>query len=253
MSLIGLGILDGKVPYRDFWEMGSPAVFFTYALIYKIFGNSMTAIPIADIIVSMITTFLIFFLCRVIWNKKIGYVSAFFFAIFSSGVRVGMHSGGDIAFGTFWYICQRESFILPLVTASFYLAISMEKKNDSIWKFIFPCFLTGLAFVYKFPSLIFFACLIGYVSWSTFTINNRSVIKVLTGKFIALLCGFIISLIPFILYFSIKGALMDMSDIILGYVYSVYGQINHDTLTVISIGLRRTYFLAQENFILWIF
>jgi len=31
MAVIGEGILHGKLPYRDYWEMASPAIFFTYA------------------------------------------------------------------------------------------------------------------------------------------------------------------------------------------------------------------------------
>jgi len=93
MSVIGEGILNGGLPYRDFWEMGSPPIFFTYALMFKIFGTNMAAIPVTDTLVSMVTTFLIFLLARFIWDKKVGYASALFFAFFSNGIRFGMHAG----------------------------------------------------------------------------------------------------------------------------------------------------------------
>ncbi|MFC1814557.1 glycosyltransferase family 39 protein [Thermodesulfobacteriota bacterium] len=233
--------------------MGSPAIFFTYALMFKLFGQTMAAIPMTDIIVSMVTTFLIYLLAKFIWGTKFGFVSALFFAIFSSGVRLGMHSAGDIAFGTFWYIAQRETFMLPLIVASIYLTISAVKFESKVWKLTLAGFLGGLAFVYKFPSLIFFACIMGYLSWSIFSSKDRVMVKHIVSKNLALISGFVLALIPFILFFSIKGALFDMTDIIFGYVYSVYGKLSHDTLTVISTGLRRTFFLAQENFILWIF
>lgn len=253
MSVIGSGILDGKIPYRDFWEMGSPAIFFTYALVFKLFGTNMAAIPIADILVSVITTLFIYLLCKTVWNKPVGYISALLFAFFSTGVRFGMHSGGDIAFGTFWYILQRESCMLPLITASFYLVLGFEKRESSFWKYILPGFLGGLAFVYKFPSLVFFACIVIYINRILLSKRDSATVRRLVSINLTMATGFILALIPFILFFSVKGALTDMTDVIFGYVSSVYGQSHHSVAAVISIGLRRTFFLAQENYILWIF
>ena len=51
--------------------------------------------------------------------------------------RLGMHAGGDIAFGTFWYIAQRETFMLPLITASTYLIIRSEKRGWVLWPLFF--------------------------------------------------------------------------------------------------------------------
>ena len=86
----------------------------------------MGTIPITDTLVSMLTTFLIFLLADSLWNKGVGYASALLFAFFSNGVRFGMHAGGDIAFGTFWYIAQRETFMLPLIVASMYFIVKAE-------------------------------------------------------------------------------------------------------------------------------
>lgn len=44
-----------------------------------------------------------------------------------------------------------------------------------------------------------------------------------------------------------------MIDIIFRYVYSVYGQVDHSLLGLTKMALTRTFFIAEENFILWIF
>lgn len=251
MAVIGEGILNGKIPYRDFWEMASPAIFFTYALMFKIFGVSMAAIPITDTIVSMFTTFLIFLFAKTIWDKKIGYASSFLFAFFSSGIRLGMHAAGDVAFGTFWYVSQRETFMLPLITASLFFIIVSERHKDISWQLILSGFLAGLSFVYKFPSLIFFACVLAYLNLNHFSTKDHKEIKKIIIKNIVLTFGFILALIPFVLFFSIKGAMQEMNDIIFKYVYSVYGQLDHNALSTIKVGLRHTLFVAKENFILW--
>ncbi|KPK00263.1 MAG: hypothetical protein AMK71_08540 [Nitrospira bacterium SG8_35_4] len=253
MTVIGEGILHGKIPYRDFWEMASPAIFFTYALMFKVFGHSMAAIPLTDTLVSMFTTFLVFMLARLIWGRKAGYISALFFALFSSGVRLGMHAGGDIAFGTFWYIAQRETFMLPLVTGSLYFVICSERREKKLWSLIVSGFLAGLSFVYKFPALVMFACILFYLNWNILSGKAAKPVQTILKKNIALLSGFMFALIPFVVFFHVRGALPEMINVIFKYVYSVYGHTKHDLLTTISLGLRRTLFFGQENFILWVF
>ncbi len=253
MSVIGEGILNGKLPYRDYWEMGSPAIFFTYALMFKIFGVSMKAIPLTDTLLAMLTTFLIFFLARSIWDRKVGYISALLFAFFSNGVRLGMHAGGDIAFGTFWYLSQRETFMLPLIVASFYLILQAEKKQSYIWRLILSGFLAGLAFVFKFPSLIVFLCLLLYLSMRFLLRKSQKTWKNLLGKNISFISGFIIALLPFALVFAVRGAMDEMINVIFKYVFSVYGQLETNYLAMIKMGLLHTLFIAKENFILWIF
>lgn len=251
VAVMGEGLLHGELPYRDYWEMGSPAIFFTCALILKAFGVRMAAIPIADTLVSMGTTFLIFLLARRVWGRNTGYISALLFAFFSNGVRLGMHAGGDIAFGTFWYIAQRETFMLPLVTGSFYCLLRAEREGRGPWMLGLSGFLAGLAFVYKFPSLLIFFCLFLYLNSEVLLSRERR--EGLLFRNVVLISGFILALVPFVLFFAGKGALGEMNEIIFGYVSSVYGSIEHNYLAVLKVALTHTFFIAQENFILWIF
>jgi hypothetical protein len=233
--------------------MGSPAVFFTYALMFRVFGHSMAAVPITDVLVSLLTTYLVFLLARSVWDKRVGYVSALLFAFFSNGVRLGLHAGGEIAFGTFWYIAQRETFILPLIAGSLYLILRAEKKNSSSWRWIFSGFLAGLAFVYKFPSLIVFVCLLFYVNSRVLLSKEKKDVKSLLSKDVFWILGFVVALVPFVVYFAARGALHEMLDVNFRYVFSVYGHSGPDYLGMIKMGLVHTLFIAKENFILWIF
>lgn len=251
MSVIGKGLLNGELPYRDNWEMASPAIFFTYALMFKTFGLSMAAIPITDTLVAMLTTFLVFMLARTVWDDKTGYISALLYAFFSNGIRIGMHSAGGTAFGTFWYISQRESFMVPLIVASFYLMYKM-KDSQNVMKLILAGILAGLAFVYKFPALIFFLCLVMYLNAGFLLNRNQKTIKQLACENLSLISGFILAIIPFVIFFASKGALKDMTDVIFKYVPSVYGQVEHDYLVMARIGFEHTVFLAKENFMIWL-
>ena len=254
VSVIAEGILKGELPYRDYWEMGSPAIFFTYALMFKIFGTSMKAIPITDTLVSMLSTFLVFLLSAHIWDRKVAYVSALLYAFFSNGVRLGMHAGGDIAFGTFWYIAQRETFMTPLILASIYLLIHAWPKRTPFFFLSLSGLLAGLAFVYKFPSLIIFLVIILYLDSYSLIIDKQShTFKNILVKNFAFALAFLIAPAGFAAFFALKGVTNEMIDAVFKYIISVYGELGLNHLGIMKMGLIHTLFIAQENFILWIF
>jgi hypothetical protein len=254
VSVIAEGILKGELPYRDYWEMGSPAIFFTYALMFKIFGISMRAIPITDILMSMLSTLLVFLLSAHIWDRKVGYVSALLFAFFSNGVRLGMHAGGDVAFGTFWYIAQRETFMIPLTLASIYLLIYGWEQGSSVAYLSLSGVLAGLAFVYKFPVLIIFLILALYLNSHSFLTDRQNYISKSTFiKNLSFTTGFLVAPFSVAVFFSLKGVMNEMIDATFRYITSVYAELGLNHLGIMKMGLIHTLFIAQENFILWIF
>jgi hypothetical protein len=252
MSVIGKGILEGKLPYKDFWEMGSPAVFFTYALIFKIFGTRMAAVPVADLLVSMLTTYLIFLIAKTVWNEYAGYAGTLLFAFLGNGVRLGMHSGGDIAFGTFWYVSQRETFMLPLITAGFYFLLRSDTSRHRFLWLMGSGLLGGLAVMYKFPGMIIFLCIPVYLIASAGAKGIRRFSVEMLKRNLALGAGFSLAFIPFLFFFWSKGALGEMTDVIFGYVASVYGGAETNYPGLIKTALTRARFIAEENFIIWI-
>jgi len=253
LAVIGEGLLHGKLPYRDYWEMASPGIFFTYALILKALGRSMMAIPLADTTVAMVTTLLVFILTKHVFGRVTGYIGALLFAVFSNGVSFGMHAGGDVAFGTFWYIAQRESFMLPLITASVYLTLLSKEGHHRGWLLLASGFLAGLTFVYKFPVLLILICLLIYVNGVPPFKQVQGSWKLSLWRSSLLIGGFMVAIVPFIVFFTVKGALSDMVEANFKYVYGIYGKMPQDHIGTIKRGLKHTLFIAKENFILWIF
>src|SRR6516225_2389052 len=49
-AVVGDGILHGKVPYKDLWDFKPPGIFFVYALAQGIFGKSMLAPRLLEVI-----------------------------------------------------------------------------------------------------------------------------------------------------------------------------------------------------------
>jgi hypothetical protein len=49
-ALVGEGILQGKVPYKDLWDFKPPGVFFVYALAQGVFGKNMMAPRLVEVL-----------------------------------------------------------------------------------------------------------------------------------------------------------------------------------------------------------
>src|SRR2546423_1501689 len=49
-AMVGDGIVHGKMPYRDLWDFKPPGIFLVYALAQVLFGHSMLAIRILEVL-----------------------------------------------------------------------------------------------------------------------------------------------------------------------------------------------------------
>ena len=52
---VAKGILEGKVPYKDNYDLTAYGVFFTFALFFKLFGMTMVSAHIGHLLVSAVT------------------------------------------------------------------------------------------------------------------------------------------------------------------------------------------------------
>lgn len=251
MSAIGQGMLRGEIPYKDNWEMASPAIFVTYALIFKIFGNGMIAVPAVDTIVASVNMILIFLLGRKLYGSRYGLFGAFLYALFSNGVSIGMNSAGELTAGTYWYTAQRESFVSPLSVLGTIIVLKGREDGKTIW---FGCvgLLGGIIFLFKFPFLLIFLLQLVFLNDQK---NLRA--QVFRREFFirngSAALGFIAALIPVLWFFWSKGAFHEMIDATFTYVYSIYGEMQVSYTGTIKAGLIKTITVAREGFLLWIF
>ena len=143
--------------------------------------------------------------------------------------------------------------MLPLIVGGFYALLQSEKKAWNSGRLFLSGLLLGLAFMYKFPAIIILGCSLGYLNWALLSARDRMAGKRVLFRNLALLMGFVLAGLPFVLIFWANGALRTMTDVIIKFVFSVYGQIDLNYLGIIKLGLVRTFFIAKENFILWLF
>ncbi|HEX6766938.1 MAG TPA: glycosyltransferase family 39 protein [Polyangiaceae bacterium] len=101
-ALVGAGMLDGKVPYRDLWDFKPPGIFFVYALAQGVFGKSMLAPRLVEVGALLGIVFCSARLAQTFFgNRTVGYLAGAVVAI----VHVELdfwHTGQPETFGGFF-------------------------------------------------------------------------------------------------------------------------------------------------------
>jgi hypothetical protein len=97
-AVVGEGILAGKVPYKDLWDFKPPGIFFVYALAQALFGKSMLAPRLLEVLALLGIVMCSARLAGTFFgNRTVGYLAGAVAAI--------VHVELD-----FWHTGQPESF-----------------------------------------------------------------------------------------------------------------------------------------------
>jgi len=128
-SYYGKLLLHGKVPYKDFYEQKFPGIFYLYAFVLSIFGDTVRGMHMGFIYLNVATIVIIYYASRTLFTPVAGLISATTFAIvaltpFLSGFTIQSEHG--------------VAFFISLGLL-FYALFSKKKK----WYF---CFLMGMSF-----------------------------------------------------------------------------------------------------------
>lgn len=142
-SYFGTLILDGKIPYKDFYEVKFPGLFYFYALIVSVFGETVKGMHTGFMYVNILSIIFIYFASKKLFSPIAGIISATTFAFVSLTANL---SG---------FTVQSEHGVAFFASLGLYFyALCNETKK---W-YYFLCFgvAMGLAFMVK-TSGVFYA------------------------------------------------------------------------------------------------
>lgn len=129
-AVVADAMLEGRMPYRDAWDFKPPGIFLTYALAQGLFGKSMLAIRVLEVIGLVATAFGLQRLGHVFFDKpKAGLVAA--------AVASLVHAQLE-----FWHTAQPETFGGFLTVAAL-VVVTLEPARQRRW--LIP-FATGALF-----------------------------------------------------------------------------------------------------------
>ncbi len=82
-SYIGTLVIDGKIPYKDFFEVKFPGLFYFYGLMVSLFGDTVKGMHTGFMYLNMLTIVIIYFASRNLFTPIAGIISAITFAVVS--------------------------------------------------------------------------------------------------------------------------------------------------------------------------
>ena len=195
-QIIGKEWMNGLVPYRDIWDNKGPLLYFANGLGYLMTGNKIGIFIIQHINLS-IAIFILFRLFRLEFSF---YKSLFF----SSFILIWLSN-------TIYNNSVGEYILIPLNLSYYFLykwlkSFTISKANHPYSYSIVYGITLGFGFLLRltdvltlFMTLIVISIyILSFRQWANWVIN-----------FLICLSSFIISIIPFIIYFFTKGAFDD--------------------------------------------
>lgn len=78
---IAKNVLEGKIPYKDFFFAHPPLQIYFLAFMFKIFGTSFLVGKLLSLITSTLSVFLIYLILKELYDEKSGFLAALIFLI----------------------------------------------------------------------------------------------------------------------------------------------------------------------------
>jgi 4-amino-4-deoxy-L-arabinose transferase-like glycosyltransferase len=176
--VIGQGIANGKTLYVDLIDIKPPGIFFIYAGIIKIFGNSIMAIRVFAILLIALTALLIYLIKEVMLpDKKSSLAAGIIYIVF---VSTWSFYGSSV---------NTEIFFNFFTALGVYILI----KNQKLLNHLTGGFIFGLGFTIKYIVLFDFAAVHVYLLICAIILKKQNILLNLLHSFVS----FISMLIPF--------------------------------------------------------
>jgi len=117
-ALVGEGLLHGKLPYRDLWDFKPPGIFFVYAFAQALFGKSMLAPRLLEVLGLLLLVACSGRLAQTFFgNKTAGYLGGAIAALIHAELE-------------FWHTGQPETFGGVLTFVALVLTASDVNRKD---------------------------------------------------------------------------------------------------------------------------
>lgn len=212
--LVGMGMTKGYLPYRDFFDMKGPYLFFIqyFGQIISYGRNGLFLIQTVSLAVCL------YFTDKIIWfyNKRVSYLVRICVLVPFLCFLADTFCGGNIT----------EEFSLPLLMICMYMAVKycstmQEQPHPPIWAGVYGfCF--GILTMIRITNAVTICVIVGFVT--VYLLIQKRFYNLLLNA-ISFIVGFVISVIPAILYCVKHGILLEMIDqvFLFGYTYAAEG------------------------------
>lgn len=189
----GQQILEGKIPYRDFWDSKGPAVFYINALGLFLGNGSRWGVWFVEFIFIFGTFLILYSVLTKYWSINTSLL----------GITIaGLGLQSVLGYGNY-----TEEYSLLFNAMGLLLFFSIENNPKKIWAYFTIGALFGLSFAFRANNIGgLFGILIAIFLFYAFKRNFVEVTKAITVT----LAGFLFLLLLWTLYFALQGMAGDM-------------------------------------------
>ncbi|MFR9165685.1 MAG: glycosyltransferase family 39 protein [Dysgonomonas sp.] len=232
---MGKGIANGLIPYKDIFDHKGPFIFFIYSVAYLISNTNLTGVYLLEAVALFFNILFAYKTARLYTSQKTASIVGLIYALF--------------IFNKSYFGGSAEEFISVFVTISFYYFIayfrnSQQDKSESRKQMIVHGIMFALVLLSKLSVCIFWVPLLLaiYIDLLKEKKYRETINYILYSLF-----GVVVTLLPFILYFTLNNSLKDFY---WGYIQfnSIYAEFQPD-LSVIRKILSHFYKLTITDYI----
>lgn len=148
-------ILQGIPPYQLACNMKFPGVYFAYALLMAVFGQTTAGIHLGIILVTSVTAILVFLIGFELFSAAGGLLAAAMFVCFAALPKAAGLAG------------HATHFVSLFVCAGVFALLTAQKKKSPSW-WLASGLAFGLAILMKQHALLFPAFILAWLFWKEF-------------------------------------------------------------------------------------
>ncbi len=135
-------ILNGIAPYKEAYNMKLPGIYYMYALIMSIFGESYRGIHIGFLFMNAGTMVLLYFSLKKFFNPTVGIFTAGFYGLMAMSMNV------------LGFAAHATHFAVFYVSLALFFFSKFEENKKILFAFLFGTML-GMAFLMKQQAVYF--------------------------------------------------------------------------------------------------
>ena len=235
-AYIGQLILGGIPPYSHAYSLKLPGMFYAYAIIMQVFGQSMEAIRVGLLIVNVVTIILLFLIAKHMYDESAGIAASASYAVLSLSPSVlGMFS-------------HATHFVMVFVLSGLLIFLKIINKNRPPIYYLFCGLFFGIGFAMKQHAVFFLVFPFVYLFITG--IIGKQPYKILFMRPICYLLGAAIPLTAICLYLYTSGVFDKFWFWTFDYAREYVSEIP------LGIGLRyfisQTFNVIRPSLFLWI-
>jgi len=189
----GQQILNGKIPYLDFWDNKGPAIFYINALGLWLGSGSRWGVWSLEFLCIFGTLLILY---RAL-SKRLGFGAALFGVMMAGlGLRVALGYGN-----------YTEEYALLFNAVGLSLFLSMGDSEKGYLKYFWIGTLFGLSFTFRANNIGgLFGILVAVALFNVYKRNVTEVLKII----LVTLAGFAVPLVLWVAYFAFLGGVKEM-------------------------------------------